>query len=234
MPLKLLIIGPMNYKQQKEYYENLWKEVGPNWENESGDFKTRIPQGEILDFIEFLKKQRIKEGKVLDVGCGGGRHTILFAKYGFDSYGIDCSKTAIDLAKKDAIDKEVKVNFRVGDVLNLPYLKNSFDIINDTGCLHHLKKTDWRLYLKNILRVLRKGGYYKLFAFSTNAKFLTGKKIPKKKNWVLQKGHYCHFFTKREIKEFFSKYFKILKISGEQRGGEKNRYLYVVAYMKRK
>lgn len=225
-------MGLMDYEQQEQYYETLWEKVGPNWENESRDFKTRTPQGETLDFIKFLKKQGIEKGKVLDIGCGGGRHTILFAKYGFNSYGIDYSKTAIDLAKRDAVAKKVKVNFKVANVLNLPYPKDSFNIINDTGCLHHIKKKDWKLYLKNILKVLKRGGYYKLFAFSTNIKFLTGQKISKKKNWIIQKGHYCHFFTKKEIKEFFSKYFEILKILGEQKG-EKNKYLYIVTYMRR-
>ncbi len=220
----------MEYGQQKQYYESLWRRVGPNWENESCDFKKRAPQGETLDFVEFLKKQGIKKGKVLDIGCGGGRHAILFAKHGFNSYGIDYSKTAIDLARKDAINNGVKANFKVGDILNLPYSENSFDVIHDTGCLHHLKKGDWKLYLKNILKVLRKGGYYKLFTFSTDIKFLTGQKISKKKNWIVQRGHYCHFFTKKEITEFFSKYFEILKMIRQQRKG-KNKYLYLVTYM---
>lgn len=223
----------MDYKRQKQYYERLWKKVGPNWENESRDFKTRTPQTETLEFIEFLKKQGIKKGRVLDVGCGGGRHSIFFADHGFSSYGIDYSKTAISLAKKDARDRKVKVNFKVGDILSLPYPKNSFDIINDTGCLHHIKKGDWKLYLKNILKVLKKGGYYKLFVFSAKIKFLTGQKISKKKNWILQRGNYCHFFTKKEIKEVFSKYFKILKILEEKKKGG-NRHFYLVAYMKKR
>jgi 2-polyprenyl-3-methyl-5-hydroxy-6-metoxy-1,4-benzoquinol methylase len=200
----------MDYSKQKQHYENLWKKVG-NWENESIHFKTRTPQQETLDFIKFLKVK----GKALDIGCGGGRHTIAFAKAGFQSYGIDYSKTAIKLVKLDAKDKKVKVNLKVGDVLNLPYKKDFFDVVHDTGCLHHIRKKDWKKYNKNILKVLKKDGYYKLFCFNNHTKFLTGKKIDK--NWVVRKQHYTHFFTIQEIKELFSKNFKILKTIEEKR-----------------
>ena len=221
----------MNYKQQKQHYENLWEKVG-DWENESPNFKTRTPQQETIDFIRFLKQKGIKQGKALDIGCGGGRHAILFAKQGYQSYGVDFSEKAIELAKKDAKDKKVKLNLKVRDILKTDYKKDSFDIIHDTGCLHHLKKEDWNLYLKNILKLLKKGGYYKLFAFSINTKFLTGKKIEKNKNWIVKNNHYTHFFTKKEIKDLFSKHFSIIKILEEKR--KQGLRSFYIAYMRKK
>lgn len=214
----------------QQHYEELWKKVG-NWEHESPHYKTRAPQKETLDFIKFLKKKEIK-GKALDVGCGGGRHVILFAKHGFESYGIDYSKAAIKLAKQDAKAKKIKVHLKAGDVLNLPYKKNSFDVVHDTGCLHHIKKKDWPLYLKNILKVLKPGGYYKLFSFSSKTKFLTGKPITKDKRWILHRKHYSYFFTKKEFKDIFSKYFDILKIAEEKRKGGV-RAFYIVYMVKK-
>lgn len=221
----------MNYNLQKNHYENLWKKVG-NWENESPNFKTRIPEKEAIKFIEFLKQNKITKGNVLDLGCGGGRHTTLFAKKGYNSYGIDFSKKAINLAKLDAIDKKVNVEFEVGDVFKLPYPKDCFDIVYDGGCLHHIRKKDWKIYLKNILRVLKKQGYFIIFEFSVNTKYLTGKKISKKKNWIIKNNHYSHFFTKKEIKDLFSKHFDILKLF-EIKREDKDRYFYI-SYMKKK
>ena len=113
----------MKYIQQKQHYNELWKKVD-GWKNESKAFKTREPQQENLDFIEFLKKKGIRKGKVLDLGCGGGRHVVPFAKEGFESYGIDFSEEAIKLAKKFADEENVKVDLRVEDILNLSYSEN--------------------------------------------------------------------------------------------------------------
>jgi len=221
----------MDYSEQKQHYENLWKKVGL-WKNESPNFKTRNPQKETIDFIDFLRSKKITKGKALDIGCGGGRHVILFAKQGFQSYGIDFSKTAIKLAKIDAKDKNINANFKVGDVLKLPYKKDTFDIVHDSGCLHHLSKRDWDLYLKNVLKVLKKEGYLKLFVFSDNTKYLTGHKISKTKNWIIHRSHYTHFFSKKEIKELFSGYFKILKIIEEKRKDDLRSFY--IAYMQKK
>jgi 2-polyprenyl-3-methyl-5-hydroxy-6-metoxy-1,4-benzoquinol methylase len=218
----------MDYSNQKQHYEDLWKKVG-NWKNESPNFKTREPQKETLDFINFLLKRKV-QGRSLDVGCGGGRHVIAFAKAGFDSYGLDYSKTAIKLARLDSKDKKIKINLKTGDVLALPYKKDFFDVIHDSGCLHHLTKKDWSLYFNNVLDVLKKKGYYKLFCFSKNTKFLTGKKI--EKNYITHKSHYTHFFTKEEIKNTFEKYFKIITIVEEKRK-QGLRSFYIV-YMQKK
>tara|TARA_Y100000310_G_scaffold343961_1_gene454192 strand:+ start:283 stop:930 length:648 start_codon:yes stop_codon:yes gene_type:complete len=214
----------------QKHYETLWKKVG-NWENESPNFKTRIPQQETLDFIQFLKKKNV-QGTALDLGCGGGRHVIAFAKNNFDSYGIDFSKTAIKLAKLDAKNNNLKVNLKIGDILKTKYKKDQFDMIHDSGCLHHMQKKHWKSYLNIIKKTLKDKGYYKLFCFSVNTKFLTGQKITKNKNWIHHKGHYSHFFTKQEVKDLFSKDFKIIKTIEEKRKqGMRSFYIF---YMQKK
>lgn len=49
-----------------------------------------------IDFI--LKQTGLHGGKVLDLGCGGGRHSALLAEKGFDVTGIDQSKVLIEKA----------------------------------------------------------------------------------------------------------------------------------------
>jgi len=218
----------MHYSKQKQHYENLWKKVG-NWDNESPNFKTRTPNQDIFKFIEFLKNKGVK-GKALDIGCGGGRHLIPFAENGFESYGIDYSKTAIKLAQIYARQKNIKLNLKLGDILKLPYKKDYFDVVHDSGCSHHIKKKDWLKYTKNILKVLKKNGYYRLLAFSINTDYLMGYKVSKR-GWIINKDHYIHFFKKKEITDFFSKYFKILKLYEIET--KKGRFFYV-AYMQKK
>lgn len=54
-------------------------------------------QEDMPKIFKLLKEK--KERKVLDLGCGTGRHIVYFAKRGFDVYGIDISPQAIKLTK---------------------------------------------------------------------------------------------------------------------------------------
>jgi len=211
------------------HYEKLWNKVG-DWKNLNKTFRNKTPSSSTLEFIEFLSKDKTKNRKVLDVGCGGGRNLIPFAQHGFDCYGIDFSKTAISLAKKLAEENRVSLNLKIGDVLKLTYKKEYFDVIIDDGCLHHLKKSEYKNYLKNIVKVLKKEGYFKLYCFSAKTKLFLGKKITEKYNWIYHNNHYTHFFTLEEIKELFKKNLKIIKILEEK--DDKERYFWFF-YMKK-
>ena len=48
--------------------------------------------------LEVLKKYGIKDGLVLDLGCGTGRMTELLAQAGYDMIGIDQSEEMLEIA----------------------------------------------------------------------------------------------------------------------------------------
>src|SRR2546427_10718949 len=48
---------------------------------------------------------RYAQGKILDVGCGGGRISLYFQKRGFDVLGIDASPLAIKVCKLRGLQK---------------------------------------------------------------------------------------------------------------------------------
>lgn len=139
----------------------------------SGDF---IKQGNniLQQFIELggLKKN----ARVLDVGCGIGRLAVPLTRYldedgsyeGFDvvKSGIDwCNKriskqfsnfkfTHIDL-KNDLYNLETEVQAK--DFI-FPYRENEFDFVFLTSVFTHMMPDDVEAYLKQIHRVLQKGG----------------------------------------------------------------------------
>jgi ubiquinone/menaquinone biosynthesis C-methylase UbiE len=154
--------------------------------------------------------------RMLDLGCGEGRITVLFAKNGFVSYGIDYIPGAISKAKKLAAETGVleKTHFLLGNALSLPFEPDCFKVVIDSGCFHHIPKRDWPLYFNNLLRVLKIGGCYLLVVFSLKDKH----SHHSGRNWIYHKQHYDHFFSQEELEKLFRPWFRILKIREIEKG----------------
>ena len=100
---------------------------------------------------KFLKRSK-KNNQILDVGCGTGIIMKMMQKYG-TTYGIDASKLAIDFCKK----RNLK-NLKLGKIESLPYKNNQFDIVTCLDLLYHKEVKDDLKALKELSRVLKKGG----------------------------------------------------------------------------
>lgn len=93
-----------------------------------------------------------KRLRVLDIGCGNGLFIHNLEKVGCDVYGIDMSKSSINFAKRKLKLKNVKV----GDVENLNYKKEFFDVIVMNHIIEHVY--DPIKLVRSASRLLKKGG----------------------------------------------------------------------------
>jgi len=81
--------------------------------------------------------------RALDLACGPGLYTLClqtYLKYG-NITGIDLSPNMIDIAKKNAREKnlEAQVSFQLGDISNLTQFdSDSFDLTSFTDAAHHM------------------------------------------------------------------------------------------------
>ncbi len=66
-----------------------------------------------------------KRGQILDVPCGVGRHSVLFARKGFGVTGIDISEDCLKIAKKSFSHQNVR--YRSGDMQDLSPFRDQFD-----------------------------------------------------------------------------------------------------------
>lgn len=107
-------------------------------------------------FSEFKVHEK---STILELGCGDGALSLRLTKKGFDVFGIDISPIAIQWALDKNIEQNLNVNFTLGDVLNLPYSDESFDVVIDAHCLHCIIGEDRRIFLDNAFRVLKLSGY---------------------------------------------------------------------------
>ena len=88
---------------------------------------------------------------VLDVGCGAGRFCRMAADRGARVAGIDATEPLLDIARERVLDGD----FRVGDMEELPWADDSFDVI--TGFNSFFIASDMVNALREVSRVARPG-----------------------------------------------------------------------------
>ena len=94
--------------------------------------------------------------KVLDLGCGAGWTSYMYAKSGYKVTGLDIVPLNIATAKRRFKQEGLKGAFNVGDIENFK-LKTGFDLIMIFDALHH---TDKQLkVIENCYKHLRPGGW---------------------------------------------------------------------------
>ena len=141
----------------KQWYESLFENYGQKYDRES------FAQGTIgeCDFIE----QEIsfnRSVKILDIGCGTGRHSIELSKRGYDITGIDLSDSLLTKAREKAEKQDLKIDFLKYDARNLPF-NNEYDlVIMLCEGAFPLMETDEMNYeiLKNATKSLKEGGKF--------------------------------------------------------------------------
>lgn len=106
----------------KPWYESLFENYANKYDKEV------FTQGTIgeCDFIEHELKNN-KKLRILDVGCGTGRHAIELTKRGYLVTGIDLSEGQLQKAREKAAAANLNIDFRQQDARNIAF-KNEFDV----------------------------------------------------------------------------------------------------------
>ena len=225
---------------------------GRSWDSEYKNKKLVTnksePQADTLRFFKFLKKDqkyKIEYRNILDLGCGTGRNANYLAEKDNSVIGIEISKTAIDIAKTRAKELGVSVDYRMGDI-GVPYEieDDSIDIVIDVTSSNSLNEKGREIYLKEVHRVLRKGGFVFVRALAKdgnkNVKNLLKNSPGREYDTYFLKdlGITERVFSKDDFIKMYEKYFKILKFekktSYSTMSGVVYKRDYFLAYMKKK
>ena len=145
-----------------------------------------------------LKYLNIKSDDViLDVGCGGGINIKRMAQDAKKVYGIDYSIESVNLSKEvnEKLIDEGKVEIMKGNVKDLPFEDNTFDIVTAFETVYFWP--DIEKCFGEVKRVLKPGGM-----------FLIGMETNGSDNWVMK--FWKHFidmemYNDGEIKNFLKK-----------------------------
>jgi len=117
-------------------------------------------KGSFIDKIETelaFSMISIKEGmKILDVGCGTGNFSIKLAKIGCQVTGIDVSEAMLAIARANAAEQNLKIDFIKMDVTELKFIDNTFDAVISMAAFEFID--DITKALAEIFRVLKIDG----------------------------------------------------------------------------
>jgi SAM-dependent methyltransferase len=100
--------------------------------------------------VEFIERELgiSPPARILDVPCGGGRHSLALAVKGFQMTGVDISTDFLKAARESAADRKLSVRWEERDMRDLPWRQefdgafcfgNSFGYYDDAGNVEFLK-----------------------------------------------------------------------------------------------
>ena len=112
--------------------------------------------------VDFLIKQLQLKGteKILDLACGFGRHSLEFARRGYDITGIDITPAYIDYANEQAKEESLNAKFFCQDIRTITFDKE-FDVVLNMadGAIGHLEDDEENHKIFSVIaKALKKGG----------------------------------------------------------------------------
>lgn len=186
------------------------------------------PQEDIVRFIskyirkrvgldEFLDQNNYVEiPRILDIGCGIGRHIKLLEEFHLDGYGFDLSHEAIKVAKSNFIKQEHSAladKVIVSDITNLPYKDKFFDFMLSHGVLDSMPFKVSKKGMKELSRVLKKGGLVYIDLISTDdSSFEKTDSFERVVEDEHEKGTMQTYFNIDKINELIEPEFEILEM----------------------
>jgi SAM-dependent methyltransferase len=124
------------------------------------DHRDEDEAAQLVDLIE-REIAPARNARILDVGCGRGRHARIFARRGYDVTGIDLSDEAITEARAQADAEGLSITFERGDMRD-PYCTACMDGVVNLFTTFGYFATDAenRRALAAMTQALRPGGWF--------------------------------------------------------------------------
>jgi SAM-dependent methyltransferase len=130
----------------------------------SESLREQFGEIDVYLFDQLLRGRIISGMKVLDAGCGPGRNLVFLMRAGFDVWGVDESRVAIDAVQRLAtalMPQAPPGRFRVERVESMSHDTGSMDVVISSAVLHFARDADhWLAMVHEMWRVLAPGGRF--------------------------------------------------------------------------
>lgn len=128
------------------------------WENQLEEWEKNLFYSKEGTLIKWLLKVGNKSDKILDQGCGIGQYALSVYKFGFKKVvGLDFSEKLLKKAEQNAKNLKYEVKFVKGDIRNMPFNNNSFDVVISGGVIEHVPESEKTI--SELSRIIKKQGY---------------------------------------------------------------------------
>lgn len=134
---------------------SLEKDWGNVWKIEKSVREINKSAGHYKKLQNILSKYS-PGSKVLDAGSGLGKWVFDWQRQGYQAYGIDIVSDAIKRCQEYAKQNNLGCQFLKGDVRNMPFSDNFFEVIVSFGTIEHFQEV--LVAVKEFYRTLKKGG----------------------------------------------------------------------------
>jgi SAM-dependent methyltransferase len=189
-----------------------------NWNVADSEY-WQTAASEVFPLINRWKK--LNSTRLLDLGCGVGRHSFLFASHGFNVSALDLSPDGIQKLNETAKANNFQITAQVGDMIALPYAPDSFDCLIAYHTIYHQDDGGIKKVISEINRVLTPGAEaFISFNSQANSAFSDPQNTHLSKNTVIKNtGHEAgipHYYaTKGDIDQLLTD-FKIIEFSHKE------------------
>lgn len=138
-----------------QWYQDLFQNYGISYDSQ-------VYTGGTLGECDFIEAElgHNKQLRILDIGCGTGRHSIELSRRGYQVTGIDLSESMLNRAKEKALAQNLEIDFQLQDARQLPFL-NQYDaaIMLCEGAFALMETDEMNfLILQNAAKALRPDG----------------------------------------------------------------------------
>jgi 2-polyprenyl-3-methyl-5-hydroxy-6-metoxy-1,4-benzoquinol methylase len=164
--------------------------------------------------LERAVAQRSTRGRALDVGCGEGVYSAYLAEQGFSVVGVDFVPAALAAARTRADRAGLELDLHEGDVVDYSPGR-AFDVVLDSGCLHHLPKGKVSRYRARLDEWLAPGGDYVLVHFAHRPRVLWIPKGPRH----MTRDETVEFFAPLQLRAYEETHFDVPLPMGRMRAG---------------
>lgn len=170
------------------------------YEGKKGEYRLACTESYFGSFLQYVVnwyralwiKYTLNPTTCLDIGCGTGKLVECLRRLGVDARGIEISDYALSVAKKS-----VAPYLGHGDITNIPFKENSFDVVVSFDVLEHLERSKLQNAVKESIRVARSLVMHKVYT---------------------RENHWIHIFHGKDIshvsvmsREYWIKMFKYMK-----------------------
>lgn len=136
-----------------------------NWDNVSTSFWAE-PSEDVYYLLTRWKKAGFNS--ILDLGCGIGRHSLLFAENGFEVTALDSSESGLRRLENVAAERGLAVETVHADLASLPFDDGSFDAVLAYHSIYHVDSKGMAAAISELHRVMKPGAEVYLTLNSKN------------------------------------------------------------------